>query len=131
MRIGSPQVRALHAARAAFAMITLCAAVALPARSGHADGAAPAERLAPVYPRGWPVQAPGADKFQHASLSLTLGLGIGIGSRSARFAFTGAFAFGIAKELRDRRHSRFDPVDLAADLAGATLAAVITAAILR
>ena len=111
-------------------MIALCAALALPARLSLADGAAPAGRVAPVHP-GWPVAAPGADKFQHASLSLTFGLGIGIASRSTPLALTGAFAFGIAKELRDRRHSRFDPRDLAADLAGATVAAVITAAILR
>ena len=77
------------------------------------------------------LHRPGADRLQHASLSLTLGLGLGVPSRSPALALGGTLALGLAKELRDRRHTRFDPADLGADLVGAVLAAAITTAILR
>ena len=75
--------------------------------------------------------APGADKLQHASLALSIGVSLGIASRSVPLALGGTVALGTLKELRDRRHTRFDPWDLAADLAGATLAAVITRNLIR
>src|SRR5437660_655162 len=93
----------------------------LPARTVPAGAEVPnpaADTLAVSSPPHF--RALGADKLQHASLSLSLGAGLGIASRSPSLALGGALALGFAKELRDRRHTRFDFLDLAADLARAT-----------
>ena len=85
-----------------------------------------------------PVAAPppgfagaGADKFQHASLSAAIGIGAGVLTRSSVAALAVPLALGLAKEVRDRRHTRFDALDLAADAVGALAAAAITAALVR
>jgi hypothetical protein len=65
-----------------------------------------------------------ADRLEHASLSFTLAAGVGLTGRSRTEALAFSFTLGFVKELRDRRHSRFDPVDLAADAIGATLGAI-------
>jgi hypothetical protein len=129
MRFVSPPASRPRSARGTLAVGCSIAALLLSLPAGRASAASPADSVATERPRSWPVPAPGADKFQHGTLSLTLG--IGIASRSTPLALTGAIAFGVAKELRDRRHTRFDFLDLAADLAGASLAAGITSAILR
>jgi hypothetical protein len=133
MRFVSPPASRPRSARGTLAVGCSIAALLLSLPAGRASAASPADSVATERPRSWPVPAPGADKFQHGTLSLTLGIGIGIGiaSRSTPLALTGAIAFGVAKELRDRHHTRFDFLDLAADLAGASLAAGITSAILR
>ena len=101
-----------------------------PAAAAPADSLAIAADVAEhAGPRGMPV--PGADRFQHATLSLTLGLGIGIASRSPALALGGTLGLGLAKELRDRRVTRFDPLDLAADLVGAAAAAVLVHQLVR
>lgn len=75
--------------------------------------------------RAWQTGLLAPDRLQHASLSLTLGLGAGMaGARPAAVLF-GTSALGLAKELRDGRHTRFDPVDLAADVCGGGIAALL------
>lgn len=64
-----------------------------------------------------------ADRLQHGSLSFTLAASAGLGGRSRAEALACTLALGLVKELHDGRHGRFDPVDLAADLVGATLGA--------
>jgi hypothetical protein len=91
--------------------------------------AAPAARAAPAPPdsiaRGAPNGMFRADRLQHFTLSLTLGLGSGLASRRPAIAFAVPLGLGLAKETRDRRVTRFDLMDLAADLAGAAAAAVL------
>lgn len=72
-----------------------------------------------------------ADKFQHASLSAAIGIGAGALTRSSVAALAVPLALGLAKEWRDRRHTRFDPADLAADAVGALLAVAVTSVMLR
>jgi hypothetical protein len=90
---------------------------------------ATAAPLPPSAVRAWQTGLLRADRLEHASLSFSLGLGVGLLSREPAAAAAGAFAFGLAKEVRDRRHGGFDPVDLAADALGAGLAAVATRAL--
>lgn len=91
--------------------------------------AAPAATAAPALPDSLARSAPAAlfraDRLQHASLALTLGLGSGLASRRATIAFAVPLGFGLIKEARDRRVTRFDLTDLAADIAGAAVAALI------
>jgi hypothetical protein len=91
--------------------------------------AAPAAGAAPARPDSIARAAPAglfrADRLQHVSLALTLGLGSGLASRRPAIALVVPLTLGLAKEVRDRRVTRFDPADLAADLAGATMAAVL------
>jgi hypothetical protein len=101
-------------------------AFALPLESPAADSAA----HRPAAPAS-PATGLGADKFQHASLSAAIGIGSGALTRSSAAALALPLALGLAKEWRDRRHTRFDPADLAADAVGALLAAAITSAMLR
>jgi len=88
------------------------------------------EAGAPVPPppsvRAWQTGLLREDRLEHASLSFTVGLGAGFLSRRPAAAVGGALALGLAKELRDRRHGGFDPVDLLADALGAGLAALAT-----
>ncbi|HTK30542.1 MAG TPA: hypothetical protein VL332_01160 [Candidatus Saccharimonadaceae bacterium] len=73
----------------------------------------------------------GADKWQHASLALSLGVGAGLVTRRTAPAVVVPAVLGLAKELRDTRHTRFDPLDLAADLVGAGLAGWLVSRIER
>jgi len=79
--------------------------------------------------RAWQTGLLRADRIQHASLSMTIGFGFGMVSRSPSAAFGSALALGFAKEMWDRKHTRFDTTDLWADTIGASLAAVATAAL--
>ncbi len=97
---------------------------------------APAHSAAPSQlPEGaahrWQSGAASADRLQHATLSLTLGLAIGLATRRPAAAAAGPIALGIAKEIWDRPRTGFDTRDLAADAAGAGLAAVLTHALAR
>jgi hypothetical protein len=107
--------------------------IALLMRLALFPAAATAEPVAPPPPpppavRAWQTGLLRSDRLEHASFAFTLGLGVGLLSRQPAGAAASALAFGLAKEARDRRHGGFDRVDLAADLIGATLAAVATRA---
>lgn len=86
--------------------------------------AVPADSTA-VYPpphvRAWQVGLVRPDRLQHASLSFTLAAGAALATRRPVASFAVTLAFGLAKELWDARGGEFDPVDLAADAAGAAL----------
>jgi hypothetical protein len=81
--------------------------------------------------RAWQTGLLRPDRLEHASLAFSLGLGAGILSRAPGAAAASALALGLAKEVRDRRHGGFDPLDLAADAIGAGLAALATNAVGR
>ena len=91
--------------------------------------AAPAAGAAPASPdsiaRGVNTGMLRADRLQHFTLALTLGLGSGLASRRPAVAFAVPLGLGLAKETRDRRVTRFDLMDLAADVAGAAAAALL------
>ncbi len=117
--------------RTAAAVVLLLALWAAP-RAARADAAAPdttAGQVTAIVPppsvRAWQVGLLRPDRLEHASLSFTLGLGAGLLSRRPAAA-AGAFAVGLAKEVRDRRHGGFDAVDLLADALGTGLAAFAT-----
>ncbi len=76
--------------------------------------------------RAWQTGVLAPDKLEHVSLAFTSGLAIGVWSRAPLGAAGGALALGLAKELVDRRRSRFDPGDLAADGLGAVLPGIAT-----
>ena len=84
--------------------------------------------LAADLPPGAPVPAwqrglLRADRLEHASLSLTIATGLAITGRDRADSFAFTLALGVLKELHDRRHGEFDPVDLSADAVGAALGA--------
>jgi hypothetical protein len=91
-------------------------------------GPAASPPLPPPAVRAWQTGLLRPDRLEHASLAFTLGLGAGLLSQRPAAAAASALAFGLAKEVRDRRHGGFDRVDLAADAIGAALAAVATRA---
>jgi hypothetical protein len=93
--------------------------------------AARAQALDAARTRAWQTGMIAPDKLAHLSLSFTGGLAVGVLSREPALALGGALAFGLAKELRDRRDSGFDPGDLAADAAGAVLAGLATRSLTR
>ena len=73
-----------------------------------------------------------ADRLQHLSLSFALGLGVGIASDSPVAGASVSGGIGLLKEVDDGRRGRtFDRLDLLADLLGAGLAALATAALRR
>jgi len=92
---------------------------------------APSPPQPPPSVRAWQTGLLRPDRLEHASFALTLGLGVGVLSRQPACAATGTLTLGLAKEIRDRRHGGFDPVDLAADALGAGLAAVAAHALDR
>jgi hypothetical protein len=96
-----------------------------------AAGPADSPPLPPPAVRAWQTGLLRPDRLEHASLAFTLGLGAGLLSRQPASAAAGALALGLVKEVRDRRHGGFDPVDLVADALGAGLSAVATHALTR
>ena len=82
-------------------------------------------RFPPPRVRGWQVGLVRPDRMEHASLSFALASALIIATRNRAAGAATAFAFGIGKELWDRRTSEFDPVDLTADAVGVTLATVL------
>jgi hypothetical protein len=98
------------------ALLAVLACSPLPAAAGPA--------LPPAAARAWQTGLLRADRLEHASLSFTVGLGVGVLSKQPAAGAASALGLGLAKELRDRRHGGFDPVDLLADAIGAGLAAV-------
>ena len=90
------------------------------------DAAAP--QPPPARVRAWQTGLLRPDRLEHASLSFTLGLGAGLVSRRPGAA-AAALGVGLLKEVRDRGHGGFDPVDLLADALGAGLAALATHAL--
>ena len=79
----------------------------------------------------WRSIAPGPDKLQHAGLSFGLAAGVGIAARAPWPGAGVSLGFGVVKELADRRHGRFDPLDLTADAVGAVLGALVTRSLVR
>jgi len=96
-----------------------------------AGAAAAPDSLPPPAVRTWQAGLLRSDRLEHASLAFTLGLGLGLLSRRPATAAAGALGIGFAKEVRDRRHGGFDPVDLAADALGAGAAAFATRSLTR
>ena len=101
--------------------IVLLLRLALPPAAGAAPATSPTLPAASV--RAWQTGVLRPDRLQHASFTFTLGLGIGLLTKRPAAAAAGAFTIGLAKEVRDRGHGGFDPVDLLADAIGAGLAA--------
>jgi hypothetical protein len=81
--------------------------------------------------RAWQTGLLAPDRLAHASLAFSGGLAVGLVARRPVAAFASAMTFGVAKELFDRRHSRFDPVDLVADAIGAGFAAIAVSSLER
>ena len=77
--------------------------------------------------RAWQVGLLRGDRMEHASLSFALTSALIIVTRNRAASAATAFAFGIGKELWDRRTGAFDPVDLTADAMGVGLATVLVA----
>jgi hypothetical protein len=106
--------------------LVLAAAVALAVPAARADAT-----LSPARVRAAQTGLWRADRVQHAGLALALGLGAGIASGEPAAAAIVPGVLGLGKEIADGRRGRFDTLDLAADLAGAALAAVLTAQLVR
>jgi hypothetical protein len=81
----------------------------------------------PPHVRAWQTGLLRSDRLQHGSLSFTLAAGAGLAGRTRIEAVGVTLGLGLAKELHDGRHGRFDVVDLAADTAGALLGAFAAA----
>lgn len=112
--------RPLHA----LAALVLALAPMLAAPAAARAGGAPADTLSrPLAPpprvRAWQLGLARADRLQHASLAASLAAGLAIAGAGRTGAFASVVAVGALKECDDARHSRFDPVDLAADVLGA------------
>jgi hypothetical protein len=110
--------------------ITLLLRLALAPATATAGPVAPPP-LPPPAVRAWQTGLLRPDRLEHASFAFTLGLGVGLLSRQPAGAAASALTLGLVKEVRDRRHGGFDPVDLAADAIGAGLSAVATRALTR
>ena len=98
-----------------------------------ADSSAAAPTVAsPSLPtgaaHGWQSGALRADRLQHASLAFAIGAGVGAASRRAEVGAGTALLLGVAKEFLD---DHVDGGDLIADAAGASLAALVVAALTR
>ena len=104
--------------------------LALPPATATA-GPAASPPLPPPTVRAWQTGLLRSDRLEHVSFAFTLGLGVGLLSRQPAAAAASALSLGLAKEVRDRRHGGFDPVDLAADAIGAGLSAEATPPLTR
>lgn len=111
--------------RAWIVPIACLLASAAPARAQDAPAPAPADPPAPppARVRAWQTGLLRPDRLQHGSLSLTLAFGVGLAADEPVAGFGVALGLGLAKEIRDARHARFDAIDLVADALGATLGA--------
>lgn len=107
-------------------VLVLAAAVAFAAPAARADGTLSPEQVRAAQTGLWR-----SDRVQHAGLALALGLGAGIASGEPAAAAIVPGVLGLGKEIADARRGHFDTVDLAADLVGAALAAVLTAQLVR
>jgi hypothetical protein len=106
--------------------LVLSTAGALAAPAARADATLPPAQVRAAQTGLWRP-----DRVQHAGLALALGLGVGIARGEPSAAAIVPAVLGLGKEFADGRRDRFDALDLAADLAGATLAAVLTAQLVR
>ena len=115
------------------AVLLLVLLVPAGARAGNGPDSTAAPAAAPAFPdsrvRTWQTGLLRPDRLQHESLSLTLGLSCGLMSRKPEAALAGGLSMGVLKELWDMRRSRFDWVDLCADILGTAASVGITAAI--
>jgi len=111
-------------------MASSLAISALWAGASAADVQPAPEAPAPEV-RAWQTGLTRPDRLQHTSLAFSLGLCAGLTTREPRIAAGSAMVLGIAKELRDARHSRFDWMDLTADMIGASLAALLSGTMRR
>lgn len=109
--------------------ITLLFGLAFTPSAARAEITAPSPPLPSA--RAWQTSLLRPDRLEHASFAFTFGLGVGLLSRQPGAAAASTFTLGLAKEVRDRRHGGFDPVDLVAGAIGAGLAAVVTHALVR
>lgn len=122
----------LHGFRHVRTSLGLALALQLAARAAAGAAADSAASVPPSFPspevRAWQTGALRPDRMQHFSLAFCLGLGLGVASGEPAAA-GGAAVLALAKELSDRRHSRFDGGDLLAGLVGAACAALVVAAL--
>jgi hypothetical protein len=103
----------------------LACALAMLARAplARAEAVADTLRVPPARIRAWQLGLARPDRLEHASLSFTLAAGAGLAGGTRTNAFLLSLGLGTLKELRDRHHGGFDPIDLAADALGAALGA--------
>ncbi len=115
--------RSRFAAGCTLRRLGLACALAAPFGVPLARAAAPADTLhvAPARIRAWQLGLARPDRLEHASLSFTLAAGTGLAGGTRTNAFLLSLGLGTLKELRDRHHGGFDPVDLTADALGAAL----------
>lgn len=137
----TPRARSRRAGRAALALVALLSAASA-ARAGEPAATDAPPAVVPVaaadslpprslasFPvpqrRAWQAGLVRPDRLEHASLSFTLAAAVLLATRDRAAGAGTAFALGLAKECWDARGaSGFDPVDLAADAGGITLALV-------
>jgi hypothetical protein len=112
---------ALVRMRLALALAALLAAMFHAPSLARADSGADTLRVSASRIRSWQVGLARPDRLQHASLSFTLAAGTGLAGGTRTQAFALSLGLGTLKELWDRRHGGFDPIDLTADAIGAAL----------
>jgi hypothetical protein len=116
--------------RIPWSSLALAAGLALcTAGAARAQGAADSAHAAPIDLRatqGWQHGPLAPDKLQHFSLAFSLGLAFGVMTGEPAAA-GGAAVLALGKEFADRRHGRFDGMDLTAGLIGAGCAALLIA----
>ena len=105
--------------------LALACALAACSRVPDARAAAGTDtlRVPPARVRAWQTGLARPDRLEHGSLSFTLAAGTGLAGGTRAGAFLLSLGLGTLKELRDRHHGGFDPVDLTADALGAALGA--------
>lgn len=124
------ETRAPGVARLAGVSPDTLARDAVQAEHANADSfvgtvARPLAAFPPPRVRAWQLGLVRPDRVEHASLSFALTSALIVATRDRGIAGGVVLSLGVAKELWDRRVSTgFDPVDLAADVAGITLALV-------
>jgi hypothetical protein len=109
--------------RLALALAALLAATFHGPSLAHAGGGTDTLSIASNRIRSWQVGLARPDRLKHASLAFTIASGTGLAGGTRRQAFALSLGLGTLKELWDRRHGGFDPLDLTADAIGAALGA--------